>query len=89
MVFLRFAPSPTGALHLGGLRTALLNHLVARKLGGKWILRIEDTDKVLIILTSANLFKSTNNILLGKVCPWFGGEYSLCLGLGWTSLRLW
>lgn len=46
MVLLRFAPSPTGALHLGGLRTALLNYLVAKKLGGKWILRIEDTDLV-------------------------------------------
>lgn len=45
-VRLRFAPSPTGSLHLGGLRTALFNHLLARKLGGKWILRIEDTDRV-------------------------------------------
>ena len=43
---LRFAPSPTGSLHLGGLRTALYNHLFARKNGGKWILRIEDTDAV-------------------------------------------
>lgn len=43
---LRFAPSPTGSLHLGGLRTALFNHLFARKHGGKWILRIEDTDRV-------------------------------------------
>lgn len=43
---LRFAPSPTGYLHLGGLRTALYNHLLARKLGGKWVLRIEDTDQV-------------------------------------------
>lgn len=42
---LRFAPSPTGQLHLGGLRTALFNHLYARALGGKWILRIEDTDQ--------------------------------------------
>ncbi|GAA6003957.1 hypothetical protein JCM10207_006485 [Rhodosporidiobolus poonsookiae] len=41
----RFAPSPTGYLHLGGLRTALYNHLLARKLGGKWVLRIEDTDQ--------------------------------------------
>lgn len=46
MVLLRFAPSPTGALHLGGLRTALYNYLYARKVGGKWLLRIEDTDTV-------------------------------------------
>lgn len=43
---LRFAPSPTGPLHLGGLRTALFNHAFARKTGGRWILRIEDTDAV-------------------------------------------
>ena len=41
---LRFAPSPTGPLHIGGLRTALYNYLISRKLGGKFILRIEDTD---------------------------------------------
>jgi glutamyl-tRNA synthetase len=52
MVLLRFAPSPTGALHLGGLRTALYNHLFAKKHGGKWILRIEDTDAVSFILLS-------------------------------------
>lgn len=43
-VRLRFAPSPTGYLHIGGARTALFNWLLARKLGGKFILRIEDTD---------------------------------------------
>lgn len=42
----RFAPSPTGFLHIGGLRTALYNYLLARRSGGKFILRIEDTDKV-------------------------------------------
>ena len=44
MVVTRFAPSPTGYLHLGGARTALFNWLFARRMGGKFILRIEDTD---------------------------------------------
>jgi nondiscriminating glutamyl-tRNA synthetase len=43
-VITRFAPSPTGSLHLGNARTALFSHLWARKTGGKFILRIEDTD---------------------------------------------
>jgi glutamyl-tRNA synthetase len=42
---LRFAPSPTGALHIGGARTALFNWLLARGSGGKLVLRIEDTDR--------------------------------------------
>lgn len=41
----RFAPSPTGSLHIGGLRTALFNYLLARKAGGDFLLRIEDTDR--------------------------------------------
>ncbi|KAI9274195.1 glutamyl-tRNA synthetase [Sporodiniella umbellata] len=41
----RFAPSPTGQLHLGGLRTALYNYLLAKKTNGQFILRIEDTDQ--------------------------------------------
>ena len=41
----RFAPSPTGPLHIGGVRTALYNYLFARKHGGKMILRVEDTDQ--------------------------------------------
>ncbi len=44
-VRVRFAPSPTGLLHIGGLRTALYNYLFARKHGGTFILRIEDTDR--------------------------------------------
>ncbi|MCX7654658.1 MAG: glutamate--tRNA ligase [Fervidobacterium sp.] len=43
-VRVRFAPSPTGYLHVGGARTALFNYLYARKMNGKFILRIEDTD---------------------------------------------
>ena len=45
-IILRFAPSPTGFLHIGGARTALFNWLLARKQKGKFILRIEDTDQV-------------------------------------------
>jgi glutamyl-tRNA synthetase/nondiscriminating glutamyl-tRNA synthetase len=41
----RFAPSPTGALHLGNVRTAILNFLLARQSGGKFLLRLEDTDQ--------------------------------------------
>ncbi|HMI63660.1 MAG TPA: glutamate--tRNA ligase family protein, partial [Puia sp.] len=44
-VRLRFAPSPTGGLHLGGVRTVLYNYLFARRHGGDFILRIEDTDQ--------------------------------------------
>src|ERR1700756_5152455 len=44
MVRVRFAPSPTGYLHVGGARTALFNWLFARKTGGTFVLRIEDTD---------------------------------------------
>ncbi|KAJ2781316.1 Glutamate--tRNA ligase mitochondrial [Coemansia javaensis] len=44
-VRVRFAPSPTGMLHLGGLRTALFNYLLARRYGGAFVLRIEDTDR--------------------------------------------
>ena len=45
-VVTRFAPSPTGFLHIGGARTALFNWLYARRHGGRFVLRIEDTDKV-------------------------------------------
>ena len=40
----RFAPSPTGLLHLGNIRTALFNYLLARQAGGTFLLRLEDTD---------------------------------------------
>ncbi|PIY12732.1 MAG: glutamate--tRNA ligase [Flexibacter sp. CG_4_10_14_3_um_filter_32_15] len=44
-VRVRFAPSPTGALHIGGVRTALFNYLFAKKHGGEFIIRVEDTDQ--------------------------------------------
>lgn len=45
MIRTRFAPSPTGYLHIGGARTALFSWAYARKHGGKFVLRIEDTDR--------------------------------------------
>ena len=44
-VITRFAPSPTGFLHIGGARTALFNYLYAKHTGGQFLLRIEDTDR--------------------------------------------
>ncbi|KAG5219452.1 Glutamate--tRNA ligase mitochondrial [Salix suchowensis] len=71
MALLRFAPSPTGALHLGGLRTALYNYLYAKKHGGKWIMRIEDTDASL--LQTRYVPGSVDNIR--KALEWAGLEY--------------
>ncbi len=53
-VRVRFAPSPTGPLHIGGIRTALFNYLFARKNNGKFILRIEDTDRTRFIPEAEN-----------------------------------
>ena len=57
MVVTRFAPSPTGYLHIGGLRTALFSYLWAKKNGGEFVLRIEGTDK------GKNLQEGTDGIL--------------------------
>ena len=50
----RFAPSPTGFLHVGGLRTALYNYLFAKQNNGKFILRIEDTDQKRYVKNAAD-----------------------------------
>jgi len=63
----RFAPSPTGYLHVGGARTALFSWLYARKHGGKFVLRIEDTD------LERSTAESINAILEGMT--WLGLEY--------------
>ncbi|MFT6965257.1 MAG: glutamyl-tRNA synthetase [Marivirga sp.] len=58
-VRVRFAPSPTGALHIGGVRTALYNYLLAKKEGGQFILRIEDTDQARYVDTAETYIKDT------------------------------
>jgi glutamyl-tRNA synthetase len=68
MVVTRFAPSPTGYLHIGGLRTALFSYLWAKKNGGEFVLRIEDTDK------ARNSQEATDAIL--KAFEWLGLEHN-------------
>lgn len=55
----RFAPSPTGVLHIGGVRTALYNYLFAKKNGGKFILRIEDTDQSRFVKGAEDYIKNS------------------------------
>ena len=63
----RFAPSPTGQLHIGGVRTALFNYLYARKNKGTFLLRIEDTDQ------ERSKDKYTKQIL--ESLKWLGFNY--------------
>ena len=67
MVITRFAPSPTGNLHIGGARTALFNWLYAKNQSGKFLLRIEDTD------LKRSEDKYVENIL--ESLEWLGIEY--------------
>ena len=60
-VRVRFAPSPTGALHIGGVRTALYNYLLARKHSGTMILRIEDTDQSRLVSGAEEYIKEALN----------------------------
>ena len=58
-VRVRFAPSPTGGLHIGGVRTAIFNYLYAKKMGGTFILRIEDTDQTRFVAGAEAYIKET------------------------------
>lgn len=73
----RFAPSPTGYLHVGGLRTALYDYLYARKTGGKFVLRIEDTDQARYMEGAVeNLLKSLKMVGLEyDEGPEVGGDF--------------
>lgn len=59
MTVTRFAPSPTGYMHIGNLRTALYSYLIAKHDGGKFILRIEDTDRERLVEGATDIIKST------------------------------
>ena len=62
MTVTRFAPSPTGYMHIGNLRTALYSYLISKHEGGKFILRIEDTDRERLVEGATDIIKSTLNI---------------------------
>ena len=55
----RFAPSPTGYMHVGNLRTALYTRLIARHAGGKFLLRIEDTDQGRLVADAVDVIYAT------------------------------
>jgi glutamyl-tRNA synthetase len=73
----RFAPSPTGALHIGGVRTALYNYLLAKKHGGTFILRIEDTDQTRYVPNAEKYIVEALEWcgLTPDEGPDFGGDY--------------
>lgn len=73
-VRVRFAPSPTGPLHIGGVRTALFNYLFARQHGGDLILRIEDTD--------SNRFVSGAEEYIIEAFEWLGITFDEGVGIG-------
>ena len=77
VIRVRFAPSPTGPLHIGGVRTALYNFLFARKNQGKFILRIEDTDQKRFVPGAEKyIFESLNWCGLSvDEGPQIGGPY--------------
>ena len=72
-VRVRFAPSPTGPLHIGGVRTALYNYLFARQHGGDMILRIEDTD--------SNRFVPGAEEYINEALAWLGIGSPKTIGL--------
>ena len=74
-VRVRFAPSPTGPLHMGGVRTALYNYLFARKHGGQFLLRIEDTDQARFVPGAEEYIREALDWcgLTPDESPWKGG----------------
>lgn len=77
MTVTRFAPSPTGYMHIGNLRTALYSYLISKHDGGKFILRIEDTDRERFVEDATDIIKSTLKLtgLNYDEGPDVGGEH--------------
>ena len=73
-VRVRFAPSPTGPLHIGGVRTALYNYLFARQHGGDFVFRIEDTD--------SHRFVADAEEYIIESFRWLGIEFDEGVGFG-------
>ena len=73
----RFAPSPTGFMHVGNLRTALYEYLIAKSLGGTFVLRIEDTDQERKVEGAVDIIYNTlkQAKLIHDEGPAIGGEY--------------
>ncbi len=78
MIRTRFAPSPTGYMHLGNLRTALYCYLIAKKEDGVFVLRIEDTDQGRLVEGSVDVIYNTLNLtgLIPDESPLIGGNYA-------------
>ena len=76
-VRVRFAPSPTGNLHVGGARTALFNYLFAKSKGGRFVLRVEDTDKERSLKEFEDAIRESFEWLgiTPDESPWHGGSY--------------
>ena len=71
MIRTRFAPSPTGYMHIGNLRTALYEFLIAKSQGGKFILRIEDTDQERFVEGATDVIYKTLEMLAAITAPVF------------------
>ncbi len=83
----RFAPSPTGYLHLGSLRTALYNYLLAKATGGQFILRVEDTDSVGTSVSSRVVLE-TDGRRKGRSLARKNGCIVTSNGLGYNGMKV-
>ena len=86
-VRVRFAPSPTGGLHIGGVRTAIFNYLYAKKMGGTFILRIEDTDQARFVAGAEAYIKETLSWWSIRCLPVRESRSQRYLGINYVNRR--